>query len=315
MKQNWLVKKITPFLLWFVLPGCYFADAVFLEPTPPKVSLQKDSERSVEKYIRKRSGSLSYTSFGFTPLTVHVPEEIVVLEEIEANRREGFISGPEIDSVIRAKRNYLEANQIQRTVHLDHLYTLEGSSKTITVLESEFILNDTLGVMDFKPLLFCTIPDSLEQALNYYIYEYTLFASSDITESRRLSNRFYYFFKQHQESIEDLEIKSNFFKHALIATHFVLKRSEFNPNEFVQWLTIQFNHNAFITNSAYTPVEFSPLYEKSLDGKITGYYIFHKFNLEKVDTSTLHAVEIHFSKHYEFLLQTYLEEPFDHYFN
>lgn len=297
-----------------LLQSCYIADSFFVEEPVAPISLQKECERSVDSYVRSKSGNLTYVSYGFSTAEIHVPQEIVVLEDMEKNKAEGFLEGPDTDSIIQAKKNFIEQNNIQRTAHLKHFYTLRNADESLTVMETNFILDDTLGVMDFKPIILLSIPVSYETALNYYMYEYTLFASEDVLEARKLSNRFYSFFKRRQEQLTTVDSKSAFLFHALKATNYVLVKKEFNATDFVQQLT-----NEMITQSpdaagSYVPLGYSPLYEKSSEGKITSYYIFHKFSLTKDDSTAIYAIQLDLSPYYEIISKSFLAEPFDAYF-
>lgn len=308
----------------FILPAaaavllfqsCYIADSFFVEEPPAPISLQKECERSVDNYVRSKSGDLFYTSYGYTPVEIHVPQEIIVLEEMEKNKAEGFLDGADTDSIIQAKRAYIEENNIQRKAHLEHFYTLRKGLETITIMETNFILDDTLGVFDFQPQILLTIPASYELSLNYYMHEYTIFASADVIEARKLSNRFYYFFKRRQEELKTVDAKSAFLFHALKATQYAIEKKQFNPTEFVELATKELMALSADLSQSYVPLAFSPLYEKSYEGKITGYYIFHKFSQTKTDSTGIYAVQIELSSYYEILSRSYLEPPFDTYFN
>lgn len=295
--------------------SCYIADSFLVEQPAAPISLQKECERSIDSYVRSKSGNLTYTSYTFTQATIHVPQEIAVLEEMENNKSEGFLDGPDTDSIIAAKRSYIEENKIQRTAHVAHFYTLRNSDQSLTVLETNFVLDDTFGIMNFQPQIILTIPAAYELSLNYYIYEYTIFASEDVIEARRLSNRFYSFFKRHQEELKNIESKSDFLFHALKATRYVLEHKHFDPGEFVKWLTNDLIGQSPELAKSYISLDFSPLYEKSYEGKITGYYIFHKFSQTKADSTVINAIQIDFSPYYEIISSSFLESPFDHYFN
>lgn len=294
--------------------SCYIADSFLVEEPPAPISLQKECERSIDNYVRSKSGNLTYTSYTFTAAEIHVPQEIVVLEEIEKNKAEGFLDGPKTDSIIAAKRTFIEENNIQRTAHVEHFYTLRNPDETLTVLETNFVLNDTFGVMDFQPKIILTIPASYELSLNYYMYEYTVFASEDVLEARRLSNRFYSFFKRRQKELTTISAKSDFLYHALKATNYVLEKKQFDPGEFVKWIANERLTQSPDFSKSYLPLAFSPLYEKSYEGKITGYYIFHKFSQTKTDSTVIQAIQIELSPYYEIISSSFLESPFDSYF-
>lgn len=299
------------------LQSCYIADAYLVEEPPQPISLQNQCEKSVQKYIFEKKGTLLYTGFTYSDIEIHVPEEIMILEDMEKNKAEGFLEGPETDSIIAAKRQFIETNNIQRTIYLEHFYTLRNYEENhFTILQTKFILDDTLGVFDFTPIIFLTAPIRYETALNYYMNEYTIFNSQDIIEARKLSTRFYYFFKKRLAELSDVETKSAFLLHSLKATHFVFENRQFIAADFIKSQTEEFVTREKDSTISYTPLAFSPLYEKSYDGKITGYYIFHKFSLTKNGkTGTIYAVQLEVSPYYEILTKSYLEAPFDDYFN
>jgi hypothetical protein len=295
--------------------SCYIADSFFVEEPSAPISLQKECERSIDTYVRSKSGNLTYTSYGFTQAEIHVPQEIIVLEEMEKNKAEGFLDGPDTDSIIQAKRAYIEQNNIQRTAHVEHFYTLRNTDESMTILETNFVLNDTFAVIDFQPQIILTIPASYELSLNYYMYEYTIFASEDVIEARKLSNRFYSFFKRRQEELSSIEAKSAFLFHALKATSYVLEKKQFDPGEFVQRSTHELMMQSANLSNNYISLAFSALFEKSYEGKITGYYIFHKFSQTKTDSTVIQAIQIDLSTYYEIISSSFLEAPFDTYFN
>jgi hypothetical protein len=311
--------QFSPFILpaagaLLLFQSCYIADSFFVEEPPAPISVQKECERSIDKYVRSKSGNLTYTSYGFTQAEIHVPQEIVVLEEMEKNRAEGFLDGADTDSIILAKRSYIEENNIQRNAHVEHFYTLRNADESLTILETNFVLDDTFAVINFQPQILLTIPVTYELSLNYYMYEYTVFASEDVIEARRLSNRFYSFFKRRLEELKTIEEKSAFLFHALKATNYVLEKKKFDPEEFVKQLSTELIMQSPELSNSYLPLAFSPLYEKSYEGKITGYYIFHKFSQTKTDAREIKAIQIDLSPYYEIKSSSFLEAPFDSYF-
>ncbi|MBL7897640.1 MAG: hypothetical protein JNJ99_03815 [Crocinitomicaceae bacterium] len=257
--------------------GCYVADQLLLEPpAPPKPDLQKSSEKAVMEYVRSKSGTRIYNSLGFSQAVVYVPQELIDLETLEQYREEGIISGASSDSMIDSKRKYAEENQIQRTVNITHFFTLFTPERDLEVMGADYILNDTFGVMNFTPVVLFTLPSAYETALHYFYYENTIFYSPDPYESRRLSNQFYYFYKQKLKSFTDLNERSKFYRHAVLVTDVVGKSGTFDQNQ----VAIEMIRSSLwvIKDSVdRREVEYSALYEKSMQSDLQGYYIFHKF--------------------------------------
>lgn len=276
-----MLRRISHSLLLFFLvtafSGCYFADQVFLEPpAPAKPDLQKSAEKAVKEYVRSKSDDGYYNSLGFSDAVVFVPQELIDLETLEQNREAGIISGASSDSMIDSKRKYAEENHIQRTVNITHFFTVSKTDQPLEVIGADYILNDTFGVMDFTPVVLFTIPSGYETALHYFYYEYTVFYSPDPQESRRLSNQFYYFYKKQLKTINDIRLRSAFYRHAVVLTDLVGKTGTFDQN-LVAAQMIR-NHFLDLKDSVVRhELNYSALYEKRIQQELEGYYIFHKF--------------------------------------
>ena len=299
----------------FLLSGCYFADDLFLEdPPPPPKSLQERSQDAVEAYIRKGITSETYMPYGFSDVEIHVPAELLELEKLEADRKNGINTSSQTDSIIAAKRAFTEAYHIQRTVLIEHFFTLKTTTGKLQILEAKYVLNDTLGVMDVTPVTILEMPDYYEQALNYFFHDYTIFIANSISEGRSLSNRFYTFFKTELEKRTDVNSRSAFYENCIRITETVRSTGQFDPNGVAQALA--FNHMLELqdSTSSYRSIAFSPLYEKSEGVTTTGYYIFHKFSETINEERDTLVLRFDFSKYYEIESKTNIDPPFESYF-
>jgi len=317
-----MIKRFCPsFFLFFGLivgmQSCYIADEFFLpEPEQALPSLQKSCEDAVTFYIQERLSSELYKPFGFGDIVIHKPMDIAILEQLEANRKNGLETGPKLDSIIEEKRRYINENNIERTVSIDHFFTIKSySTKKIVVLESNYLLNDTLGVEDFKPKIVLELPEEYEESLNFYFFEYTIFLSPVYPEGRKLSREFYAFFKSNLESIDNVNARSAFLLHALKLTRIVKEKGAFDQQTITENFVKSHYWQQINTSSNYLPEKFSPLYQKTIDEKVAGYYIFHKFSGllgNPLDTSVVRA---DFTPYYELESITEMERPFEPYFN
>jgi len=299
------------------MPSCYIADEFFLpEPEQALPSLQKSCEDAVTFYIQARLNSELYKPYGFGDIIIHKPMDIAILEQLEANRKNGLETGPKLDSLIEEKRHYISENKIERTVSIDHFFTIKNNiTQKIIVLESNYLLNDTLGVEDFKPKIVLELPEKYEESLNFYFFEYTIFLSPVYTEGQKLSREFYAFFKGKLESINNVNARSAFLLHTLKLTKTVKEKGEFNQQEITEYLVKTYYWQQLDSSSNYIVEKFSPLFQKTIDEKVSGYYIFHKFSGllgNPLDTSVVRA---DFTAYYELESITEMERPFEPYFN
>ncbi|MBI3135744.1 MAG: hypothetical protein HYZ14_13795 [Bacteroidetes bacterium] len=298
-----------------LLQSCYFADDLFLEDPPaPRASLQVSCQNAVGEYIRERITTEKYTAYGFTDVVVHVPQELINLEEMEADRELGFHDGAKTDSIIAAKRAYIEAAHLERTAHLEHFFTLTTGSGDLEVVEANYILNDTFAVMAVEPLTILQIPGYYEQALNYFFHHYTVFTSPDIIEARKLSNAFYTFFKDHLETLNDVSERSAYYYTCIRITELVRVSGVFDPNQVAQMLVRDEQVAATDTALAQKDLAFSPLYEKSTASAIHGYYIFYKFSQTIGGITDTSVLRFDFSPFYEIESKTRINPPYGDFF-
>ena len=299
-----------------LLSGCFIADDIFIEPEPPKPpSLQKSCEEAVELYIRERAGTKTYRPYGYTQVVIQVPQELINLEEMEQDRELGFGEGAKTDSIIAARRLYVETNNIQRTATIEHFFTLKDANGYLEVLEVKYVLNDTFAVIDFEPITMLRISDYYEQAVSFFFHRYNLFSSPDINEARKLSNAFYSFFYNQLDREEGVDARSAFYFNCLKITEEVRATGVFDANRIAQLLAKDALVNSVPSTVQLISLQFSPLYEKSSENAIQGYYIFYKFSQVTNGVTDTAAMRFDFTPYYEIESKTLLDPPFDNYFN
>lgn len=298
-----------------MLHGCIFADAVFEEQKEPVIPLQIQSEQAVSKYIKDNSDGRKYNSYGYTEIIIHKPKEIVELESLEKRKRDQTSKNEELDSLIVKQKKYIQVNRIERTIEIEHFFTLKDSLGNLQVFESVFILNDTIGVKSIQPKITLPLAGDYEKTLNYYFYEYTIFHSSTYDDSKRISKEFYQFFKAKLETFEEVGAKSNFLRHTLYLCHEVMERGAFDQQLILEEMT----KNYLLTNQRevqnYEEIAFSPLYQSEKKGfeSESGYYFFHKFSGTYQSVTDTHVVWIGFTPYYELesILQVDKNEKID----
>lgn len=303
--------------LSFFLSGCFVANTLLINPEPEveEISLQREAQKSVQNYIRSGLRTSVYTAVGFKKIVIHVPHEIAALEEIIADRDAGNLSGPEVDSMIYQRKKYIDEQGIERSITIDHFFTIRDTNDAFHIIEATFYLNDTLGVKSFDPLMSTDVDASLETAFNYFFKETTLFNATDITEARKMTNQFYSFYKTKLDTCQDKTTKSRFYAHCLYITELVRLSGTFDPGNIAQSMATSTRLNGKDPLYHYEDVAFSPVYEKSENGFLRGYYIFHKFRKVNADgvADTL-AMQVDFSPYFEIVSRTYLTPPYENYF-
>lgn len=301
-------------LLGAFLSSCYFVDDIFDPPKEKEPSLQVQSQKAVGKYLRLNAEG-TYEPFGFSTLTIHKPVEIIELESLEKKNK----SQPsvELDSAIAQQKRIIKRGEIERTLDLDHFFTIKDTSGRLTVFETNFILNDTLGVKDISAKIMFQMSGTYEEALTYYFYEYNIFATSSYYESRTLSSDFYSFFKAELEKRNNLQQKSAFLLHVIKLTHQVKKKGAFNQQTILELNVINFMKTRRPDITEYKELTFSELYEtqdeKSLE--VNGYYFFHKFIGSFEGQLDTNVIMVEFSPYYEIGNIFQMDRPFDPYFN
>lgn len=311
MKTN----LVLSLFLGVFLSSCYFVNDIFDPPVQKEQTLQEKSEIAVKKHIKKTTKGMVYQPYGFGKITILKPKEIADLELLEKRRKTD--PSPALDTAIAQKKRFILENDIQRTVDLDHFFTLKDSAGTVKVFETNFILNDTLGVKDLNAEIMVSLSEIYEDALNYYFYEYNIFSTSSYYESRQLSANFFAFFKQELENRIGREAKSAFLLHVVRLTHKVKERGNFNQQEILEENVQHFIQTKRTDISAYESLEYSELFQTQVEdsNEGAGYYFFHKFIGTFQEERDTNVVLIEFSEFYEIDNIYQMDRPFSAYFN
>lgn len=302
-------------ILAIFLSGCIITDELFLPPAPEQEEpLQDQVQAMVEKHLASQTKGFKYVPYGFSEILITKPQPILELETLEAEQKKN----PEanLDSAIQAKRKFIRENDIQRTVSVDHFYTLEDDQENITVIEDRFYLNDTLKVLGSDLLLMTEIPPTYEDVLVYYFYEYTIFLERTYEESKKLSQEFYAFFKQRLEALSTIRERSNFLLHTLELCYYVKQTGHFDQQYILEYIVQNYIQKERRDIQDYEPIDFSILYEQSEEGStnVLGYYFFHKFigtYGTEIDTN---VIMVEFSPWYELGEIYQMDRPYDQYF-
>ncbi len=302
------------------MSGCFIVDDLLAPPPKEKEkTLQERSETAIKLYVRNNAKSDKYDPYGFGELKIVKPLEIQELEELEEEQTQNNSDhqARKIDSL----KKHIRENRIERTVELEHFFTLKDSvnPKKIQVLESTFILDDTLGVKNFKPQLILELDPKLEDVLVYYFFEYTIFLAETYQSSKELSIEFYNFFKSGLENIKSIERKSEFLAHVLDLCDYVKKNGSFDPDIILQDKVSDHISTKRNDISEYSSINFSSLFVKTAEEDENrfdpeGYYFFHKFIGSYKNEIDTNVVMVEFSKYYEIDNIYQMDRPFERYF-
>jgi len=299
-----------------LLSSCYFTDDIFDPPKQKEKSLQERSEKAVSKYLTTKVDE-KYKPYGFGKIIIHKPLEIVEIERLKKGKENSTENNIELDSSIAQKERFIKENNIERTLEIEHFFTLTDSLKRTKIFETTFELNDTLKVIDFDASIMLPIPSDYKEVLTYYFYEYPIFYSNSYEQSKQLSRDFYAFFKTELENRDGLTQKSAFLLHALNMCYQVKETGNFSQKEILGK-----NVNSYIIKekkeiSDYNSLHFSELYESTpgLNEEKTGYYFFHKFIGIFNDQLDTNVVLIEFTPFYEISNIYQMDRPFKQYFN
>lgn len=296
------------------MSSCFFADTIFEPPASKETSLQELSQKAVSSYLEDQTQK-DYRPFGFGVITIRKPLEIVELEELQEKADQK--PSAEYDTLILQKKAFIEENRIERSISLDHFFTLTDSLGKITVYETNFILNDTLGVKDVSAEIILPLGRKLLPALENYFYEYNIFLTPSYYESLNLSSNFYAFFKSELERREGIQEKSDFLLHTLKLTEQVAKEGAFEQEKILQRQVKQYMSKERGDVKSYEPLSFSDLYQKMQEENenVKGYYFFHKFMGTYQEVRDTNVVLIEFNPYYEMEQIYQMDRPFDQYFN
>ena len=295
------------------MSSCYFVDDIFDPPKENEPSLYDRSQKSISSYLHNQK-SYTYDPLGFGELIIKKPIEIVELEELEAKRKEKPSAA--LDSAIAQKEQHIKTFGIGRTIELDHFFTFEDSTGTVTIYETTFTLNDTLGVKNISAKIKLDIEHKYESILEYFFYERPIFLSTSYQDSKVLSQNFYAFFKGELERRASLEDKSAFLLHTLEMTRQVKLKGSFD-----QQYVLERESNIHLKNNRpditeYEDLKFSDLYQTTSENsdEVTGYYFFHKFIGSFKEQKDTNVVLIEFNPYYEIDKIYQMDRPFAQYF-
>lgn len=312
------MKKIhlTLVVVCALLSSCYFVDDIFNPPPEKAPSLQELSQKSVAQYLSEKVHQ-KYDPYGFGEIKITKPIDIVELEELEKQRAGQGYSSPELDSSIALKRRFIRANNIERTIKLDHFFTLTDTFEVTTVFETTFLLNDTLGVKNISAKIMQSLEENYVPILTYFFYEKPIFLTASYQQSKVLSKNFYAFFKKELENRDGMQAKSAFLLHALKITRQVKIKGKFDQQDVMERQITYFMRNDRPDINNYENLKFSSLYETSDEksSDITGYYFFHKFigNFDQVKDTNVVLIE--FNPYYEIDNIYQMDRPYTGYFN
>ena len=312
-------KLLVLVIVAMTLNGCFIVDEL-LAPPPAQmeVPLQERTQDSVSAFIRERSIANRYKPYGFSQVKIIKPLEIVAGEKYEdelAHHPDSVLLKNKIDSL----QSDIAAKKLERTIKIEHFFTLKDTLKHLNIFEVEFSLNEKLQVVDERPEILLTLSPDYEEILGYYFHEYTIFLASTYEESRQLSIDFYNFFKTHLESLESVDEKSKFLEHTLVLCKEVKETGVFNQQRTVENIVIRFIKEERKDIVDYKPLQFSTLYQKEINTPgaegIEGYYFFHKFSGSYDSIPDTNVVFVEFSPWYEIKDIYQMDPPFDPYFN
>ncbi|MEO9532970.1 MAG: hypothetical protein ABJG68_15560 [Crocinitomicaceae bacterium] len=300
-------------LLCGSLSSCYFVDDIFDPPTPKEPSLYEKAKKSIGNYLQDQKNYI-YDPYGFGELVIKKPIDIVELEKLEKE----YQSNPsaKLDSAITEKKRLIELYNIERTIELDHFFTYQDSTGVMTVYETRFTLNDTLGVKDVSAKIKLDLEHKYQSILDFFFYERPIFLTTSYQDSKILSQNFYAFFKAELERQGSIEEKSEFLLHTLEVTRQIKLKGKFDQ----QYVLERFSTDHMTDNrpdiEEYENLQFSDLYQTTLENSedVESYYFFHKFIGSFKEQKDTNVVLIEFSPYYEINNIYQMDRPFAQYF-
>lgn len=300
-------------LLGFLMNSCFFLNDILDPPKEQEPTLQEKSEKAVSNYI-KNTVKGQYKPYGFGRLTVHKPIEIIDLERWEKEYKES--PSTKLEKKIERQKKIIDRENIERTVDLDHFFTIKDSIGQVTVFETNFLLNDTLGVKDLSAKAMLKLPGNFEDVVDHFFYEYNIFLTHSYVESRELSHNYYAFMKQELEAQTSLDTKSAFLLHTLKLTKQIKDRGSFDQQPIMESFTKEYIATKRQDIMNYNSLQFSTLFQNSEEGKETpiGYYFFHKFIGNYDGILDTNVVLVEFSDHYQIENIYQMDRPFEPYF-
>ncbi|MCB9224779.1 MAG: hypothetical protein H6582_11415 [Crocinitomicaceae bacterium] len=301
-------------LLGFFMNSCYFLNDILDPPKPKEPTFQEKCEKAVSEYI-KTTVPGTYKPYGFGAITIHKPIEIVDLERMEKENEEK--PSYKLQKKIERQKKIIKRENIERTVDLDHFFTIKDANSKVKVFETNFLLNDTLGMKDLSAKIILELPTGYDEILDYFFFEYNIFLTHSFVESRELSANFYAFFKKELETQQNMLDKSDFLLHCLKLTKAIKDRGAFDQQGITQVIAQEHITTARKDIMDYNSLQFSPLYENSDENSnsLKGYYFFHKFIGNYSGTQDTNVVLIEFSPYYQIQNIYQMDRPFEQYFN
>jgi hypothetical protein len=295
------------------LSSCYFVDDIFDPPAQKEASLYDRAQEAISTYLNNQK-TYVYNPFGFGELVIKKPIDLVELERLEAD----YAINPtiELDSAITKKKDLIKAYKIERTIELDHFFTLKDTSGAMTVYETTFVLNDTLGVKNVSAKIKLKLEDKYHSILEAFFFERPIFLTTSYQDSKVLSQNFYAFFKSELERRPAIEDKSAFLLHALQVSRQIRLKGKFDQQYVLEKKAESHLKQNRPDLSNYERIKFSELYQTNSENskEVDGYYFFHKFIGSFNENMDTNVILIEFNPYYEIDQIYQMDKPFDQYF-
>ena len=311
--------KLTQILLLtgiiFVLSSCFIADDLYGEKGKPKLSLKQKTQAAIASYVKDNIDDEVYYKYGFSELIIHKPKELILLGNLKKDRDNKNIDQDSLELQILSVEKKIEVNQLSYKLEMDHVFSLTSSKKGSTdLIESRFFLSDKLEVTEVKALMMLPVNEVEETSFANYFFENVIFKKEDYYQSKKLSKGFYSHFKQHQQELIGVKVKSDFLKHTLMMCYEVERIGDFRQDLVLQKITMDYIKEK-MTSDKVQAIEFSTLFEINENETLKGYYFFHKFSDYKNETKDTTVAYVGFSPYYELVDYAEVEKPFNQYFN
>lgn len=306
-----------PLFALAIISACTITNDLFSEKEEPPINLQATAEANVAQFIKTDLDSSEiYKSYGFTALKIIKPIAFEQLDQLQQELKENPGDSALIKQ-IEAKKAFIRNEKLERTANLDHLFTITNDTNSIGILELNYTLNDTLGVINWIPKMALNVPTSYGLIIEYFYKEHTIFKAPTYAEARDLSRSFYRYFKNQLETFTTVDAKSAFLKNTLNICIELKALGEFDQNKITQALFKRYIAEQRNDLTDYLPLEFSELYEtkNNTDSSLVGYYFFHKFSGNYSNQIDTNLVLVEFSPYYEIGKVFQLEGTMETYIN
>jgi hypothetical protein len=309
-----ILKSLIIAFTLFGLNSCFIADDLLTENKKTGLTLQGKVENSVKDYIKLKSDGYNYYKYGFSKIIIHKPIELAQLDNLKISLQKHKEFKEIIEAKIKTKEQYIKDNDISYTLEVDHTFSLTSqTTKKIELFETKYFLSDKIEVIKELPLLATQLNQDQETLFADYFFETDIFMTGDYYESKQLSKEFYTYFKQHQEYLPNLKLKSDFLIHSLFVIGETKEIGEFNYDRILRKLASnRLKNNGIIID--YKSIEFSELNEIKKDNLLKGYYFFHKFSHSINNENIISVLLIEFSPYYELTEILEVKAPYEKYF-